>query len=159
MWWWGTSGFCKRRRWVILGSVYWNIGYPGHIFYQFLFSLIFTFVVLLHLSPGYIYSPNFSSPHFFTFSALLPFSWAYIHPISFPQMAYCCKYCLSTQDIPLQSLFKPIFMSIVLSVIMKAEDIFFRSCVKCIIPGINARRRFWSKFKRWLGVVSPRFGL
>ena len=51
-----------------------------------------------------------------------------------------------------------ILMSIVLPVIMKAEDIFFRSCVKCIIPGINARRRFWSKFKRWLGVVSPQFG-
>ena len=109
MWWWGTSGFCKRRRWVILGSVYWNIGYPGHIFYQFLFPLIFTFVVLLHLSPGYIYSPNISSPQFFTFSALSHFSWAYFHPISFPQMAYCCKYCLSTQDIPLQSLFQTDF--------------------------------------------------
>ena len=128
---------------MILGSVYWNIGYPGHIFYQFLFSLIFTFVVLLHLSPGYIYSPNISSPQFFTFSALLHFSWTYIHLISFPQMAYCCKYCSSTQDIYLcKVFFKPILMSIVLPVIMKAEVIFFRSCVKCIIPGINARRRF-----------------
>ena len=87
--------------------------------------LIFTFVVLLHLSPGYIYSPNISSPQFFTFSALLHFSWVYFHPISFPQMAYCCKYCLSTQDIPLQSLFQTYFCvhtmdSIVLPVIIGA---------------------------------------